>query len=516
MKCLLTILISILLSATAGARERYTHVLDPYIFGDSLELARNYSYADSLKRVRNSTLPSAERVKASHSLGDYYKEHYIDSAFMYWNMARDEAVALGLEREALILRMQIDANMPFIGMGAEGYTDFSRINSTSFDSNLKRLYFLASSELYYNLAMNYPESAQKNRTIAKAVESIDSLMRHYPADTPVYRYLYAFRNHMTGNRTIAAATMAELLPELENRPALYVQGSRILADFYADNPDRRKDYMAYLTDAVMTSLRNGVIRPALLARLGRELCLDGDTKRGARCIYLAMTSPDSEECLYSLRDVAIYAPMLSGADTHSLMIRNIVSATLLLIIAALAIFLIAGRRTARRREKIYEEIIRKESENSAHLRTERSNYLSLAFVALENLKEFNRYAHRKLTANQAKTLFKDLEHGTFVQSLSERFFEEFDAMFLKSEPEFIERLNSLLRSDQHLELLQPGNRLSPELRIAALMSMGITDSSRIASVLGLSLNTVYTYRNRLKGRAVTRADFENQISKISD
>lgn len=509
------IFLLIVVSAPAlGARNSIVDI-DPYIFGDSLLLSRNVRVVDSLKAIRNKTVPSVSSVMAAQELGDYFLEHYTDSAFIYWNMARDEATALGLDREAMMLRMKIDGYMPFIGMGAEGFTDFTKIDKTDFDSELKRAYFLASCELHYNLAIKYPDSHQKNRNIGKTVEAIDSLMLYYSPDVPVYRYLYAFRSLLTGNKSIAAATLAELLPELRNRPALYTRASQILAEFYQSNPNRRDDYMNYLIGATLASLRHGVIRPLLMARLGRELYLDGDRKRGARCIYLAFSANDAERGIYQLSNTSEYASMLAGSNNDSLIVRNIVSAAAFLVIATLAILLIVSLRNAKRQEILMTERINDAEERLKQLRSDRRTYLSLAFSTLEGLKEFNRYAHRKLTAGQAKDLFKDLESGSFVQTQADRFFEDFDAMFLKSEPHFLDSLNSLLRPDQKLELM-PGNRLSPELRIAALMSLGISDSSRIAAVLGLSLNTVYTYRNRLKGRASDRAEFENKLVKISD
>ena len=129
------------------------------------------------------------------------------------------------------------------------------------------------------------------------------------------------------------------------------------------------------------------------------------------------------------------------------------------------------------------------------------------------MRDFNKYVHRKLTAGQVKDLFSDVEASTYVRSQTERFFEEFDKKFHSSHPDFIERLNSLLREDARFEPLA-APRLSPELRIAALMMLGVGDSGLMARVLGLSLNTVYTYRNRLKGRAENRAEFENMLVKV--
>ena len=93
-----------------------------------------------------------------------------------------------------------------------------------------------------------------------------------------------------------------------------------------------------------------------------------------------------------------------------------------------------------------------------------------------------------------------------------KFFEVFDSEFLKAFPDFIERLNSLLQPDKQVKLLS-GDRFTPELRIAAFIRLGITDSSRISGVLNLSLNTIYTYRNRLRSRAIDRDNFDAFLVK---
>ena len=100
-----------------------------------------------------------------------------------------------------------------------------------------------------------------------------------------------------------------------------------------------------------------------------------------------------------------------------------------------------------------------------------------------------------------------------MRQLSDKFFLSFDETFLDSFPGFVDSLNTLLEPDKQLALL-PGRRLTPELRIAAFLRLGVTDSAKLSQVLGLSVNTIYTYRNRLRGRAIDRASFENDVRKI--
>ena len=118
-----------------------------------------------------------------------------------------------------------------------------------------------------------------------------------------------------------------------------------------------------------------------------------------------------------------------------------------------------------------------------------------------------------IKAGQVKDLYADVEKGLFRQTLQEKFFEEFDSNFLEDFPGFFEKLNELLLPERRLTVA-PGTSLTPELRIAAFMRLGVNDSAKLAQVLNLSLNTIYTYRNRLRGRAADRENFERNIMKI--
>ncbi len=497
----------------AGPSSPYS-VLDPYIFGDSLKIVRSHNKASRLKAVRNSLPPSRDRLEITTQLGDYYQEHQVDSSFMYWNIARAEARALGLDREELRLRMKIDRNLPFVDLGPEGFADFSHIKNEALDDELKHLYYLGASEFYFNLGMRYPHSQFRPEIYKRTVENIDSLLPMYKADDPVYRYLFAFRNYLEGNEAIGAAVLSEVLPDIENRPSLYARACMALAAFYQGKPNRRDEYKHYLTRAALSGLRQGVVRPQVLADLGVALFDDGDTRRGRRLVYMALSAEDADNSLYRIGDTSTYVKILASADKQNKLIRNVVPALMILFAAVLIIFIVVLWRRAKRSAIMLDTLRENKDKRIEELRADCRNYLMLAFSSVENLKEFNRYAQRKLTAGQAKDLFKSLENNSFVNTHTERFFEEFDAAFLASCPGFIDKLNALLRPDARLEMA-PNNRLTAELRIAALMSLGMVDSARMATVLGLSLNTVYTYRNRLKSRAENRDEFDGKITEIS-
>jgi hypothetical protein len=94
------------------------------------------------------------------------------------------------------------------------------------------------------------------------------------------------------------------------------------------------------------------------------------------------------------------------------------------------------------------------------------------------------------------------------------FYKTFDTSFLTLYPNFVEDFNGLLKEDQRI-VLKDGEMLNTELRIFALIKLGITQSSHIASLLRYSVNTIYNYRAQIKNAALTdRENFEELVRNI--
>ena len=110
-------------------------------------------------------------------------------------------------------------------------------------------------------------------------------------------------------------------------------------------------------------------------------------------------------------------------------------------------------------------------------------------------------------------MYRMTKSGKFIEEQSREFYDVFDNAFLHIYPNFVAQVNSLLRPDSRIHLA-PGEVLNTDLRILAFMRLGIEESSRIAQILNYSLNTIYSYRNRLKSRAIDRENFESNVMKI--
>ncbi len=142
-----------------------------------------------------------------------------------------------------------------------------------------------------------------------------------------------------------------------------------------------------------------------------------------------------------------------------------------------------------------------------------SELTSLAADYLTAIDEYNRLTARKLKVKQGGDLLRLAESGSYVREQTARFESAFDKTVLTLWPDFVARVNSLLATDRQLVPAAEG-QLNTELRLLAFMRLGFDDSSRIARLLGLTLNTIYTYRNKAKSRAINRDTFEADIRTI--
>lgn len=140
-------------------------------------------------------------------------------------------------------------------------------------------------------------------------------------------------------------------------------------------------------------------------------------------------------------------------------------------------------------------------------------FLGICSDNINRFKEFRNHIRKRLTSGSAKDLLQELNSPSMIDSRVEEFYRTFDEVFLRLYPNFVEEFNSLLHSEARIE---PKNgELNTELRIFALIRLGITDSSKIAALLRYSVNTIYNYRAKVKGNAcVSRADFEERVKKI--
>ena len=140
-------------------------------------------------------------------------------------------------------------------------------------------------------------------------------------------------------------------------------------------------------------------------------------------------------------------------------------------------------------------------------------FIMLCYQYIERLDNQRKLVIRKIKANQQNELLSMLSSSKRGAEESQNFFSHFDKIFLSLYPSFVKELNTLLVPEAQIQPTE-NNELTPTLRVAALIRLGITESAKIAGILSYSPQTIYNYRSTLKNSAIDKEHFEENLQKV--
>ena len=140
-------------------------------------------------------------------------------------------------------------------------------------------------------------------------------------------------------------------------------------------------------------------------------------------------------------------------------------------------------------------------------------FIMLCYQYIERLDNQRKLVIRKIKANQQKELLSILSSSKRSTEENQNFLSQFDKIFLSLYPSFVKELNTLLTPEAQIQPTKD-NELTPSLRVAALVRLGVTESPKIAGILSYSLQTIYNYRSTLKNSAIDKEHFEENLQKL--
>jgi DNA-binding CsgD family transcriptional regulator len=145
-----------------------------------------------------------------------------------------------------------------------------------------------------------------------------------------------------------------------------------------------------------------------------------------------------------------------------------------------------------------------------------AHFFGLCSTYIDKLENYRKSLNKKANERQLDELFRVLKSTTLVENELEELYSNFDHTFINLYPNFVEEFNAL-RLEGEQVFPRPGRLLNTELRVFALIRLGITDSVRIAAFLRYSPSTIYNYRTKAKSKTnVSRAEFEDMVMKIGN
>jgi hypothetical protein len=129
----------------------------------------------------------------------------------------------------------------------------------------------------------------------------------------------------------------------------------------------------------------------------------------------------------------------------------------------------------------------------------------------ERLKKMNRLARER----KLEELYAELKSNAPINGGIRMFHQNFDTAFLNIYPNFVSEVNNLMTDGNGFDVGEDVNKLTTELRVLALIRLGIQDNQKIADIIRSSITTIYTYRSKLKSRARNKDTFEDDIRRIA-
>jgi len=141
-------------------------------------------------------------------------------------------------------------------------------------------------------------------------------------------------------------------------------------------------------------------------------------------------------------------------------------------------------------------------------------YMDQCSAYIDKLDDYRRLLNKTATAGKIDDLLRVIKSKQFIEDELKEFYDNFDSTFLQLFPTFVDEFKLLL-SDYEDVTLKSGQLLNTELRIFALIRLGITDSVKISHFLRYSLSTIYNYRTKLRNKAICkRGEFEENVMRI--
>lgn len=467
-------------------------------------------------------------------LFDVYKNYQMDSALAIANSRIEVAERIGEERHHIISSMNLAEVLIGTGMYKEAFDilDSQSREIQSLDVLTYRYHLYHS---LYVLMMGYSiADKQKEEYKQLSVQYKDSILSVLSEDEIGWHMVRTTRL-LAENRTEEALTIGlECYRRFGVSNQTIAMSAYTLAEVYQQRGDEN-EMKKYLAISALGDLRGAVKEYISLRALAVLLYEEGNIGRAYDYTKCAME--DAIFCNARLRalEISQMLPIINKSyDLKTQQEKNRL-ALLLGVISLLSLFLMGAilyiykqlkaLSVARKRLKqsnadleVFNTDLNKLNRELSESNLVKEEYIGYVFsmcsAYIDKLEDFRKKTNRKLKAGQIDELLRTTSSTSFVSDELKEFHRSFDTIFLKLYPTFVEEFNSLLLPEEAI-IPREGDLLAPELRIFALVRLGISDSAKIADFLHYSTQTVYNYRLKVRNKSrLPKDEFSEAINQI--
>jgi tetratricopeptide (TPR) repeat protein len=518
------------------------NVLDKTMESAGTYMHQKENRLKSLYALLETKQQSPEQHYAINSL--LYKEYLkfkFDSALHYMN--KNLELAESMKRTDLINESRFALSRIFSGSGMyfEALDVLKQVRKQDLNPGLLVDYYSCMQQLYAELGLYsaLPANAEKYNILSFAYR--DTLVANLdPKSSESLRWQAAIlqdKGDFEQSRKINSRLIAGVKEGSEDY-ALYAFLRAISYRIQGNTVDEEK----YLIKSAISDIKNAVKDNVSLTLLAVLLYEKNDIDLAYRYIMYSLEDAKFYNSRLRYVEISKILPLISESfrlknekQQRQLRLYALVITLLAVSLIIASVFLYSQmKRLSKARQslqeanqtmqKLHEDLIRVNAQlkslNHELLESNRTKeehigfFLNLCSTYIDKLDDFRKFVHRKVTSGQYEDLFKVTKSNHYFDSELKEFYSNFDNTFLHLFPNFVEQFNALLLENERIEI-KNDELLTTELRIFALIRLGVTDSSKIASFLRYSVNTIYNYRTRIRNKALMpRDDFERKVKTI--
>lgn len=515
--------------------------LDSLIAAQPRIIAEKESRLSLMKADLDRMSRPGERFAILHRLYEEYAAYQYDSAHSYVSECLRLADSMGNQHQLNESRLDLAHILSTACLMDKAQSTLDQIDMSSLDADQLIRYYRTQTDLLIYQA----EYMQGTQYAAEYVQRLVDMRRriadiNMSHDNLDFQLTLAERLADSGQFQQAIDLLAKLLNNHKSGDRLFSIITSTMSFHYGQMGD--KDHqMQYLIKSAESDLEGCIRENTSLRAIADRLFDEGDIDRAYR--YMRVAVDDANFYGTRLRNIQashIVPKILSAYQTKqernhrnmSWLLAAISLIALMLVVGVVAIYQLFKRyRRLNEQKKAINEQLRQVNvqledtigqlhETNSQLQEREklkeeyiARFLTLSSRFIDRGEEQRKAMYRLYRDRKTEDLARELKSTHFGSENAQLFYENFDNAFLNIYPNFVDEVNKLLQEGGKIEVKQ-GKRLTTESRVLALIRIGITDNQSIANILRASLTTIYTYRSKLKARALSKENFEAQVKAI--
>lgn len=510
--------------------QRLLELLDEYIERRDLYTKQK---EEKLKQLKLKLRTADNDTLRMSFLNDIYREYYTynyDSAMVYANRGLDLAQNENNTYYTTLNRINRAAVLSTGGFYSQAEELLQEIGNKGVPTPLKQYYYHSQTWLYIFWETFCNKSEFASYYHKKRLEYLQ-LTANVTDSNDVVSYAYIKGELAFMRNPLSKSVLRYYTTALTNSPVnsrVHSSAAYCIARYYRELGNMQQ-YEKYIVEAAISDIVFLLKESVALQEFSTYLYKKDPkyAKYAARYIYISMEDAQFYNNRLRMLEISNILPIIATANQEALahkerIVRGVLAVVSFLSLVLMGMALLGYKQNkwlARSRREVKSQNLKLTELNEKLIATNhrRETYMRLfmdiSAVYIRKLIEYRKLVGRKIKANQTADLLKTINSYKLAEEEATTFYTRFDRAFIELYPSFVEELNSLLLPNVQIEQPSP-NSLTTEVRIYALMRLGVTDSQEIATLLFYSTQTIYNYKSAMRTRAINRETFDEDINRL--